>query len=358
MITSGDLILVAAGVVLAGAFVMFVLVLLHGWWWRAAQRRYAQDTLPLRSWLLRAIQSPPTDPALARQLMQQPMAHRTRLLAEAGRRLWGEEKARVTRLAQETGVVREAKRWAISGRWWRRLQGVRVLSAVGGGEDLVPSLLTDASSFVRSEAALWCGDHGEPENIRRLLNLLDTPTLLDRIGVIDALVAIGGSAVEPLVERIPSASSEGKEAGLTAALGMGDPRFLPVARSLVQDPVVGVRKRAARLLSIIGGEEAVDLLEDLLRDAHPQVRATAARGLGDMRAWTAAGALEALLGDPEPDPSRDAALALADMGPAGWLLLRSCARSGGRAGRLSEAVLEAVEKTVVHAGPDAGRALS
>lgn len=344
MIGLDEMLVAAAGVVLVGALGTFTLVMLHGWWARHNETRYTKGTLPMRSWLLHTIQAPEVDANFIRRLNERPVRHRVRLLAEAGRQLRGAEMNNIAQIARETGVVAQALRATRSQRWWRRLHAVRVLAAVGGGEDVVPGMLADPNPFVRSEAAVWCGGYGGSGSIRRLLNLMDTPTMLDRIAVIDALVSIGAPAVTPLADRLPHASPEGREAGLTAALGMGDPRFLPVALDLVKDPVVGVRKRAARLLSVLGGEQAVEVLESLLEDEDPSVRATAARALGRMRAWTSAGCLESLLGDPDPDPSRDAAIALGDIGPPGWLILRSCARKGDRAGRLAEAVLEAVQK--------------
>jgi hypothetical protein len=342
LIVDLDLVMIVAVVViLTGASIAFLLIFIHGWMLRIDRARFQNFAARVRPRLMKAIQVPGADEALVGALMEASLAHRARLLSQAGSLVRGEQRDRVTRLAHRCGVIDQARRDTESHRWWVRLQGVRTLSAVGGGHDVVPGLLADTHVLVRSEAALWCGQHPSQKNIERLLNLMDTPTMADRSAVVDALVSIGPPAVGPLAKRIPDCTSEGRQAGLTAALGLGDPVFLPVAMKCLEDEDEKVRIRAARLLSILGGEEAVQGLIRVLDDPGPRVRAAAARGLGRLEAWSAAGALESLLADPHPDPRRDAALALGDVGPAGWLILRETARMGGPAGRLADAVLEA-----------------
>lgn len=334
--------LMAAGLILVGAGAVFLLVFIHGWVHRLDRMAFEAFTKRVRPRLLRAIQAQGEDRELLREMEAGAVRHRSRLLAQVGAMVRGEERERLMRVAVACGVSAHADRCTRSRRWWRRLSGVRVLVAVGGGKDSVPRLLADPHPLVRSEAARWCGRNPDPENQKRLLNLMDTPTLADRIAVIDALVEIGEPIVLQLARRLPSCSVEGRKAGLTAALGIADPEFVPVALALRSDGDPGVRLRVARLLSVLGGEESVEALEELLEDPVPQVRAAAARGLGRLGAWTAAGSLELLLADPLPEPRRDAALALGDLGPPGWILLRETARLGGPAGRLADAVLEAV----------------
>lgn len=342
MISLEALMVTAAVVIIVGASVAYCWVFLHAWVFRVDSRRYGRIQKVLKGRLLRSLTKPRVDPALVQELARVPLRHRTRLLVEVGRFVQGDEHERVARIAQDTGVVAHGQRLTGSRRWWIRLQGVRVLNAVGAGHDVVPSLLTDPHSLVRSEAATWCGTYPDPRNVRRLLNLLDSPSMADRISVIDALVAMGRQAVGPLAQRLPSLTPEGRVAGLTAALGIADPVLLPAALEAARDREPRVRRYVARLLSILGGDEAVDALTALLEDPVAAVRAAAARGLGRLGASKTAGPLELLLADPHRDPRRDAALALADLGPPGWILLRETARLGGPAGRLADAVLESL----------------
>ncbi len=337
-----DVLHLAVVVIIAGATVAFLLVFLHGWREQRDRVHYARVEVKLRGPFLLAIQGERHEAGLDSRLNRVPVRHRTRLLMQVARLVRGEERARLTRFAARTGVLQQAARATRSSLWWRRLHAVRVFTATGGGENEVPALLADPHPLVRSEAASWCAGHPRPENIRRLLNLMDTPSMADRIAVIDALVSIGPPALRPLADHLQACTEEGRKAGLTAALGLAHPLFLPPALAAVRDPAFGVRVQAARLLSILGGEQAVEAITRLLEDDRPVVRAAAARGLGRLGACSAAGSLELLLADRHPDPRRDAALALAELGASGWVLLRETARLGGPAGRLANAALESL----------------
>jgi HEAT repeat protein len=85
-----------------------------------------------------------------------------------------------------------------------------------------------------------------------------------------------------------------------------------LAKLLVSDPSVGLRRRAAVALGAIGGEEAAARLAPGLGDADPGVREESARSLGGVEAGPAVAALlRTLQLDPEPRVRVEALRALA-----------------------------------------------
>jgi HEAT repeat protein len=101
-----------------------------------------------------------------------------------------------------------------------------------------------------------------------------------------------------------------------------DPRFLPAAMRLSEDPVPGARALAAQLLGALGGAESAAQVEALLRDEDAAVRAAAATAVGTLGDWRAAPTLAPLLRDSAWDVRRAAGLALRATGAPGAILLR------------------------------------
>ena len=74
-------------------------------------------------------------------------------LGELAPNLTGQSRGQLAMLAEQIGLVDAARRMT-SGRDWRdRLQGVRLLSAVGGGGELVSELMDDPHPAVRAADA-------------------------------------------------------------------------------------------------------------------------------------------------------------------------------------------------------------
>lgn len=237
--------------------------------------------------------------------------------------LRGAEQEWLGGIALELGLVARARRLCRSRLWWRRLHGARLITLVGGGEEAILALAHDRNPLVRSQVAEWAGAYGTPAGIRTLGDMLGDRSRASRYSVEDALVRLGGLAVEPLAERlahvrrpIPSIT------GLRAAGGLGDPRLLPSILTHCDRENPEVRRAAFAALGAIGGEEAGRRLVAALEDPDPRARAEAATALGRMGHWQAAGVLARELGHTAWDVRLAAGRALANLGPPGEITLR------------------------------------
>jgi HEAT repeat protein len=156
--------------------------------------------------------------------------------------------------------------------------------------------------------------------------MLDDPRGLARFTVMDSLIRLGASAVEPLAATIDSATGLAAVAALRVGTAIGDPRLAPSARRRLDDEDPAVRAWSVRLLGAIGGDENAAAVEGRLGDPADEVRAAAAIALGRLGHWPAAPQLGARLGDPSWTVRRNAALALRSFGAAGELLLNRALR--------------------------------
>lgn len=229
---------------------------------------------------------------------------------------------RLTAVAREIGLVAHGERLCRRASWWDRLHGVRLLTVVGGGEGIVPTLLSDRRLEVRAQAASWAATHPSKKVIERLLELLPDPTGLTRFSVQDSLLRIGAAIEGPLAEFLARNSGASVKAALEVAAGFPDARFLPAALVHAKDADAEIRSRAAALLGALGGSEATAALLDLLNDPVAEVRAETARVLGKLAHWPAAPRLATLLRDRAWIVRREAALGLRALGAPGILLLR------------------------------------
>ena len=237
--------------------------------------------------------------------------------------LRGAEQEWLTEVAVDLGLVRRAGRMCRSRIWWRRLQGVRLLTLVGGEDDAVLALAEDPSPVVRSQVAEWAGAYPSEAGVRALIEMLGDPTRSSRYSVQDALVRLGGMAVEPLARRLASVTDPvAAVAGLRVAEGLGDPRLLPHVLDLADHADVEVRSAAFAALGALGGRAAADRLLAGLAEPVPACRAAAASALGRMGHWQAAPALARELGHTAWDVRLAAGRALARLGPPGEITLR------------------------------------
>ena len=323
------LILVVQAAVLVGALIAF---LVHGWWlwwfrqWSAPRLARAQDAL------VEALVAMPGGPEgegtlslSAEQLhlsQRLPSGLQVRLLYDLARNLSGVGRRQVAALADELGLTSHAELQCRSRFWWRRLQGARLLTFIGAGDDIMPWLLRDPHPVVRAQAADWAADHPTPLVITRLLRLLADEETFSRFAVQDALLRMGGVAVEPLIDYIYSHSDRSLEVALTVAIGLADSRFLAPALLLCRDESPQVRALAASLVGSLGGTEGVETLTSLLQDPAAEVRAAVARALGKLAHWQAAPTLVTLLRDRFWIVRREAGLALRAFGAPGTLFLK------------------------------------
>src|SRR5918992_1676088 len=291
------------------------------WLWR--EQRWSWPQL-IRGWAILAatLDGPVPPPADLKWLGSLPVRLQIRLFTSIMVSLTGLGRERITRVARIIGLLGRVETLCGSPLWWRRLQGGRLFTLFGGGWEYMPTLLRDPHPLVRAQAAEWAVEHPRPGIINSLLILLDDGHALCRVKAQDSLLRMGSVVKEPLHRYLSSHPNSGVEAALRVAVGLADPRFLPVAIHLCRDASPGVRILATELMGAVGGKEAVDKLIRLLNDADPEVRAAAARALGKLGHWPAATTLAALLQDRRFEVRWEAGLALRALGAPGILWLR------------------------------------
>lgn len=234
----------------------------------------------------------------------------------------GSSRTRLTLLAEGTGLAHTAGRWCRRRQAWRRLRGARLFTLTGQGRDVVVSLLDDDDAEVRAQAARWVAAHGGPEDVARLLPLLEDSSPLVRLTAGDGLLRRGAHALEPLVSYLAQPRSPAATAALRIAQGVSHPRLLPAAQRWSGAHDEAPRAAAAGLLAALGGSAATQRLTQLCADPAATVRAEAAKGVGSSGHWPSTAALAQLLGDPAWDVRRAAGLALRELGAPGLLFLR------------------------------------
>lgn len=214
-----------------------------------------------------------------------------------------------------------AQEWCRSRRWWRRVQGIRALNLLQAAEPDLTHLLDDPRPEVRAEAAAWVATHATTRGINRLLAMLGDDQARCRWAASDALLRLGGQAVDPLRTYLDSNPPRLADALRLAARAATPALLEPALRECV-NAEAAVRLAAAQAVSAVGGEAAVNALLTMLGDADAEVRAAAARGLGDLECWTGAAEIADLLYDPVWAVRRAAAATLRSLGPVGRLHLR------------------------------------
>jgi hypothetical protein len=244
------------------------------------------------------------------------------LFAALAASLDGAQRVTLTTLARDLGLIAHAERRCRSRFWWRRLDGCRLLTLVGGGESIVPSLLNDPHPVVRAQAATWAADHPEPAIVAALLNRLAVSADGSHFALADSLLRLGRATIEPLAAYLSTHRGREVGAALDVAIGLADPRLLQPALTLCRDAEPQVRALAAMLIGALGGEETVQELLDLLDDPADDVRAAAAEALGRLGYWPAAASLALRLRDRAWQVRSAAGLALRDFGAPGILYLR------------------------------------
>lgn len=311
--------LIAEGVIL----VLSLAVLFgHAWLSQRRDRRWSVAVEKGRRALLEVVRTgrlSRPDEAVLRGL---PVREQIRLFTELVPSITGQSRDQLAQLAREIGLIPVAERMAARRDWRDRLHGVRLLSAVGGGADIVPPLLDDPHPAVRAEAVEWVGTHPTPELIERLVKLLPRTDRYGTFVVRDSLLRVGAAAIAPLARYLERHNGRHAEPALDVAAGMPDLRFAAAAMRLCADPLPRVRARAAALAGAVGSEEAVGQLQSLVRDEDAEVRASAAAALGRLGHWPSASVIAPLLRDRAWIVRSQSALALRNLGSPGILYLR------------------------------------
>jgi HEAT repeats len=333
--TDTDILLYVALALAALLLATLVLLVAHGTWRSLSDARWRRPLAEARTALAQTADRLELAPADARALERLPDERRIDLFADLAQSVAGAPRSALAEAAAELGVIARAERWCGS-RWWRRrLRGARLLTTLGGGDHAVPPLLEDPRPEVRAQAAEWAAGYGSEANVRRLTTMLGDPLGLARFTVMDSLIRLGASAVEPLRDTIVAA--EAGQGAVVAALrvgaAIGDPRLAAAARERLEDEDPAVRAWAVRLVGAVGGDENASAVVGRLADPADEVRAAAAVALGRLGHWPAAPELAARLSDESWLVRRNAALALRSLGPAGELLLGRALREEDRFAR-------------------------
>jgi hypothetical protein len=309
--------------VLAALFAAAVaFIAAHGVWLLLRRRRRAALLATGRAVMAGVATAAELDPEAVRRLRALPPGIQSQLLVELTRNLGGSVRERVGVLAAELGLLEHARRLSRSRWWWRRLRGLRLLTAFGGDEaKVVLPRFHDPNPAVRAQAAEWAGDHPSPAAVRALLKMLADPATLCRFAVQDSILRVGLPAAELLAEHLAASRGRAAAPALQVAAALAQPSFAEPALRLCRDPDPEVRAQAAAVLGAVQGPGCAEVLAGLLADPEPGVRAAAAAALGRIGHWPSAPAVARLLRDPAFPVRRAAGLALRTLGSPGMLLL-------------------------------------
>lgn len=293
--------------------------------WRRA--RHEARTATGRDVLARAIAGGTETPHDAEAFARLPWTVQQELIHEFGASLTGSGRERLTSLGVRAGVARRAEGLCTSPWWWQRLAGARVLTALDHDCAAMRPLLRDRSALVRAQAFVWAAGRVDEAVIEDLVASLADPERLCRFTVQDSLLRLGRPAAHALRRFLADPDWPGLHDALVVARGLALPELLDPALDLGRHPSAEVRARAAAVLAVLGGDQAVETLVRQLDDDSWLVRAAAARALGDLGAWMSSSSLMRLLGDTSWPVRRESALALRRQRGVGLLALRRALRS-------------------------------
>ncbi len=242
------------------------------WYKRRCQAVWARAQAVAMATLAGATLPPPE----RQWLRTVPVRLQIRLFTHLAHNLSGTNKQELTGLARPLGLLTRAETLCRSRWWWRRLQGARLLTLLGGGEHTVPALFLDREALVRVQAAEWAMEHPTPAVIQALLTMLGDVNGLCRFTAQDTLLHLGRVVTEPLARVLSLSAGLQVETALVVAVGLAEPRFFKPALRLSHSAAPGVRALAVTLLGALGGREGVQVLTTLLYDDASEVRAAAA----------------------------------------------------------------------------------
>lgn len=233
--------------------------------------------------------------------------------------------------------------------WWRRFDAARLLSIVGGPDDvtLVAALLSDRSPAVRLVAIDAAARLGG-----RLVDLeLDSlPGRQDAVQQYQfaALNRHPAIVAEALVPRLrPEVPAVMLNAWIDAAGASANPVALWRVRDLALHDAPEVRLHVARALRRHAEPETVPVLLKLLTDDDWRVRAQAARALGALRVTSAAQPLAVAVRDRAWWVRYRAALALAQIGGEARELLLEVSRGSDPLARDMSALVAGLSSAAV-----------
>ena len=148
--------------------------------------------------------------------------------------LSGEMAATVLGPTDLSEIRRYGDAWTRSNWWWRRLHGVRTLVQLDEPPETYRSMLTDRRPEVRAEVAGWVARDPNPDDISRLIGMLDTDVNGCRFAAENALRRIGAAAVPALTHYL-SGPAQRAAVALTITSAEGTPTLLTVATRWSRD---------------------------------------------------------------------------------------------------------------------------
>lgn len=236
----------------------------------------------------------------------------------------------VRRIATLGGILQYADKRSRSKRWWRRLEGARLLTLLGDREDDARRMLQDEHPLVRAQGAAATAARPFPEASSALAALLHDDAAVCRFAATQAIMQLGPDALETIVGELQRSDVELANADvlIELAASMPSPEMVDIGLRYSQAPDPAVRRAATGLLAAVGGDPAVERLMLLLADDAPAVRSGAAQALGSIGEWRAASALGDRLADDNHEVRFVAALALQRLGAPGRIVLRRALNRG------------------------------
>lgn len=308
--------------------------------------RYKKTTGPMLAEIRREVMRVLITPAgirdLVRKLKRLPVRLQTRVFLSLAPSLGGTQRNALVGLASEIGLVAHAAKSCHNRRWYRRLEGARLLTALGSDAQRMVELMDDPHPLVRSQAAEWAQEHSDDGLIKKLLLMLHDPVMICRYTARESLLGIGQDTVEPFVSYLSTVVDDDvpKEA-IEVLIGLASPGLLLHTVRFARHDKAAFRALAAQALGAIGAQSGIEVLIGLLDDEDPAARSEAARALGVLSHWLAGPRLAKLVSDRTFEVRREAALALKSMGATGEVLLRKLTREDDRyAAAMAKHVLE------------------
>ena len=234
--------------------------------------------------------------------------------------LRGADRERLTRLAEDSGLVRQCFSRLRARNRWRKARAAEHLGYFGGPAAVGPlkELLSYPDETVRAVAARALARIGTPDAAEGLARTLNDPSELTRLRMAENLERIGPLATPPLIETLESGDPRAR---VLAARILGNLRAGEASRALgramSEGTLTDVRAQAALALGRIGDPDDVPALEKAAQDDEWPVRAQAANALGMIGDVSAIPTLQRLSVDREWWVRLNGSRALANIGPAG-----------------------------------------
>lgn len=175
------------------------------------------------------------------------------------------------------------------------------------------SVLADPIAEVRSNAAGALGELGDHRAIEPLIQSLADPNDIVRSSSAMSLGQLGDkSAIGPLIQLLGDSVRANAASGLAA---IGKTVFYPLLRTLRDESTrAEVREGVAIAFGMLGTQQAIDPLIQLLSDSSSDVRTEAAFALGQLGNTTAVDALISSLADNYESVRQQAAYSLGLLG--------------------------------------------